>query len=383
MSDSATVELTRRLIERESENPPGNERAVASYIHERLKDSPVPFDVEVYDVEPGRPNVVARAGNPENGTALLTGHTDVVPAHSEDWSRDPYELCEDDGRIVGRGSADMKGALAAKIVATESYYESTSDPGEVILGFVVDEEANGAGTRALVENGVDADVAIIGEPTELQVCVAQKGVARYTVTAYGESGHSGRPDDAVNAISVMNRVIERIEAFDDRLREETSHEQLAPETITVTEVEGGIGPNVVPDKVTATVDWRFLPGTTSPESFDRRLAELLEGVQFDGTAVDTDIERIVFARAAEVDTDHQAVQTVVDAANSVGVPANAVGFNAATDARFLVHDAKIPAILFGPGSIEHDAHTVDESIRVADLEVTVETYLAALNRLLS
>ncbi|WP_433629444.1 M20 family metallopeptidase [Halomicrococcus sp. NG-SE-24] len=377
------VALTRDLVERESENPPGNERVVAEFLRTRLEDSSIPFEVASYEVESDRPNVVARVGNPEHGSVLLTGHVDVVPANASEWTGDPYRLREQDGRIVGRGTADMKAALAAKVLATESYYEAVDDPGEVILGFVVDEEDTGAGTRALVERGVDADAAIIGEPTEREVCIAQKGVARYEVTVNGESGHSGRPDDAVNAVAGLRQVLERIEAFDDRLREETNHEFLAPETITVTEIEGGIAPNVVPDSATATVDWRFLPGTTSADPFDRRLRELLDDVTVDGRTIDVDIERTVFARAAAVPANHDLVQGVLDAADSVGVSADAVGFNAATDARFLIHDAGIPAVLFGPGSIQNDAHTVDESISVTDLVSTVDTYRAALERLLS
>ncbi|WP_227380394.1 M20 family metallopeptidase [Haladaptatus halobius] len=381
--EQAVVDLTRDLVECESENPPGNEHTVAEYLRTRLESSSVPFEVTSYEVAPNRPNVVARVGNPAHGSVLLTGHVDVVPANAEDWTGDPYLLREQNGRIVGRGTADMKAALAAKILATESYYDATNDPGEVILGFVVDEENTGMGTRALVDRGVEAYAAIIGEPTELEVCVAQKGVARYNVTVHGESGHSGRPDDAVDAIAGLGQVLARIEAFDDRLRDETAHEFLAPETITVTKVDGGIAPNVVADHATATVDWRILPGTTSAETFDNRLRELLADITVNGQAIEIEFERTVFARAAAVPADHDLVRAILTAADSAGVAADAVGFNAATDARFLVHDAGIPTVLFGPGSIQHDAHTVNESISVRDLLSTVETYQEALERLLS
>ncbi|WP_266081307.1 M20 family metallopeptidase [Haladaptatus caseinilyticus] len=377
------IELTSDLIRHKSENPPGNEHSVADYLKARLQSSPVPFEIESYEVAPGRPNVVARVGNPSNGSVLLAGHTDVVPAHATDWSADPYEPTVQNGRLVGRGAADMKGALAAKILATEAYYNETDEPGQVIIAFVVDEEANGAGMKTLVDQGIDADAAIIGEPTDLQVCTAQKGVVRYKVTVRGESGHSGRPDDAINAISGLNRVIERIETFDDRLRKEEKHPLLAPETITVTEVEGGIAPNVVPDMATATVDWRFHPGRTDPDKFDHRLRELLDGINLDNRPLSIELGRTVFARAAEITPDHEFVDILCDAAQTAGVSADVIGFNAATDARFLIHDAGVPTVLFGPGSIEHDAHTVDESVRVTDLTVTTEAYRVALTRFLS
>lgn len=377
------VALTGELVARESENPPGNEREVAEYLQARLESSPVPFEVETDEVEAGRPNVVASAGDPAKGSVLLTGHMDVVPANTADWTSDPFDLREQNGRVVGRGTSDMKGALAAKVLAAEAYVETTDDPGEVILAFVVDEEDAGTGTRALVGGGIDADAAILGEPTELDICVAQKGCVRYEVSVRGESGHSGRPDEAINAITGLRRILDRIEALDERLRAETAHDLLASETVTVTEIGGGIAPNVVPDAATATVDWRFHPGPTEPDPFDHRLRETVADVIVDGDPVDVEAERTVFARAAEIPADHELVRTVLDAADAAGVSADAVGFDAATDARFLVHDAEIPTVLFGPGSIEGDAHTVDESVRIADLEATIDTYRGALERLLS
>jgi acetylornithine deacetylase/succinyl-diaminopimelate desuccinylase family protein len=380
--DGDVVALVRELVARASENPPGDERAVAEYVESRLEASPVPFDVESYEAAPDRPNVVATVGDPAHGSVLLTGHLDVVPATAADWSGDPYELRERDGRVVGRGVADMKGALAAKVLAAEQYYRATDDPGEVCLAFVVDEEVGGAGTRALVERGVDVDAAVVGEPSDLQIGVAQKGVVRYEVTVRGESGHSGRPDDAVNAIEGMRRVLERIEALDSRRRAETSHPFLAPETVTVTEIHGGIAPNVVPDTVRATVDWRLLPGATDPDPFDRELRAAVGDATLDGAPVDVTVERTVFARPAEVPADHDLVRTVRAAAEAVGVAAEPVGFDAVTDAHFLVHDAGVPTVVFGPGSLERDAHTVDESVAVADLELTVDVYRETLGGLL-
>ncbi|WP_101295827.1 M20 family metallopeptidase [Halegenticoccus soli] len=375
IDEESLVKLTGDLVGRRSENPPGEEAAVADFLAERLEASPVPFAVETYDAVDGRPNVVARAGDSARGTVLLTGHTDVVPADPDEWSGDPYRLRREGDRVVGRGIADMKGALAAKILAAESYLASADAPGEVVLGFVVDEEWGGRGTRALVARGVDADYAVIGEPTDLQVCVAQKGVARYRITVRGRSAHSGRPDAGRNAIEGMSRVLTRLEEFDGRLREETSHRLLDPETGTVTEISGGSAPNVVPDRATVTFDWRFLPGAgETAEPFDERLHDALDTVELDGQPIACEVERIVFARAAELAPDHDLVEATVTAAADVGVDSAPVGFNAATDARFLIHDAGVPTVLFGPGSIERDAHTVDESVRTADVVDCARAY---------
>jgi len=379
---SELVEFTGELVAIASENPPGNEGEVATYLTERLAASSVPFDIEVHEVAPGRPNVIARVGDPRNGSVLLCGHTDVVPAAATDWSGDPYDLRECNGRLIGRGVADMKGALAAKLLAAERYYHETDDPGEVILAFVVDEEHDGAGARALVDRGIDADAAVIGEPTELEVCIAQKGVLRSHIVVHGRGAHSGRPDEGLNAIVGAARVVERLETLDATLREETTHPLLAPETLTVTEISGGTAPNVVPDRVRLTVDWRLHPERTDPGVLDERLVETVSGPLIDDQPLSIDLERTVFARGAAVDPESDLIEETVRAASAVGRSASVIGFNAATDARFLVHDAGIPTILFGPGSIERDAHTVDESISKADLVATMETYTELLTRLL-
>jgi acetylornithine deacetylase/succinyl-diaminopimelate desuccinylase-like protein len=367
------------LVSRRSENPPGAEAPVAEWLAGRFADSPVAFDVATEEVEPGRPNVVARAGDPSRGSVLLTGHTDVVPADPEAWTTHPYEPTVRDGRLHGRGTADMKGAVGAMVVAAERYLARTTAPGEVVLAFVVDEEHDGAGTRALVEGGVDADVAVVGEPTDLDVCTATKGVARYDVTVHGESCHSGRPDEGRDAVRGLAAVVDRVAALDDDL-EATTHPVLSHEDATVTEASGGLAPNVVADRARATVDWRFLPGRTRPAPFDRRVREVLSEVTVEGTPFEVTVERSVFARAAETDPDHPAVAAVRAAAADCGVPADTVGFDAATDARFLVHDAGVPTVHFGPGSLAGDAHAVDESVALADLEAAAAVYEAFLGR---
>ena len=375
------VTATTELVSRASENPPGEEQAVATWLVDRLDDSPVPFTVESEPVAPDQPNVVARTGDPERGSVLLTGHTDVVPANADDWTTDPYEPTVRDGRLYGRGTADMKGAIGAMIVATERYCKRTDAPGEVVLGFVVDEEHGGAGMQAFVDNGLEADVAVVGEPTDLDVCTAIKGVARYEAVVEGESCHSGQPDEGRDAIRGLRELIARVEALDDEL-ESTSHSVLAHEDVTVTEVTGGLAPNVVAGSATATIDWRCLPGETEPGPLDDRIHGALADLRVDGAALSVALDRTVFARAGETDPNHRIVTATLDAAHERGIDAEVIGFDAATDARFLIHDAEIPTVHFGPGSLTEDAHTVDESVAVADLVAATAVYEEVLSRTL-
>ena len=378
----ALLSLTAELVARKSENPPGNEQAVVELLRDRLQQSSISFAIETQAVQPERTNVIARAGDPAHGTVLLTGHMDVVPADATAWSGDPYELREEGGRVIGRGVADMKGALAAKLLAAEAYLSATDRPGEVILAFVVDEEHGGSGTRALVENGITADVALVGEPSQLNVCIAQKGTVRYEITVTGRNAHSGTPDQGADAIRGASRILSRLDTFDADIRADRTHPLLDPETVTVTEIQGGIAPNVVADHAELVVDWRLHPRPADPTAFDKRLERLLAEVALP-PGVQVSFVRDVYAPGAEIDAAHPVVGMVQAAANDAGVDAGVTGFNAVTDARFLIHDANIPTVVFGPGSIESDAHTVDESIAIQDLVAAAETYRHFLCRYFS
>jgi len=171
------IELTRQLIRIPSENPPGGEGEIAEFIAEKLKD--LGLTVRVYEFKPGRPSVVGLlSGVKEKPTLMFNGHMDTVPVGDKDlWSVEPFEGVLRDGRIYGRGAADMKGALAAMIASVKAIVESEVNlRGRLILTFVADEEVTGYGTRDLIRRGYRADFAIVGEPNELNVQTAHKGL---------------------------------------------------------------------------------------------------------------------------------------------------------------------------------------------------------------
>jgi succinyl-diaminopimelate desuccinylase len=176
-------------------------------------------------------------------------------------------------------------------------------------------------------------------------------------------------------------VLDRVKTLDDVRAQE--HDLFTPgPTISITEIEGGLAHNVVPDEATATLDWRTLPNRDrDPETFDDRLTEVIEDVTLDGDSVEIEYEREFFSPGSEVDPDAEIVQATLAAAREAGIDADCTGLNAVSDARFLTQ-AGIPTILFGPGSVEDDAHTVDESITIDELHKTVETYRGVLNRFL-
>lgn len=371
------IDTTAELVNRPSVNPGGTEAAIVDYLLERLNASPVPFDIETTEVLPDRSNVVACAGDAERGSILLTGHMDVVPADESRWSGDPFSLRHKGDELVGRGVADMKGALAAQLIAAETYLNSVDDPGEVVLAFVVDEENGGTGTKRFVETSPNVDCAIIGEPTSMNVCTAQYGCARYYVHATGQSAHAGRPEQGRNPIHAVPQILTALRQLDD-VMEEYEHGLLSHGSVTPTELRSSTAHNVIPDDASITIDWRFPPGVSdSPSWFDTRLSEALPN-----DAYSTEAERYNYYPAIETDQDADIVDVLVRAANEAGRQAEVTGFHAGSDARYLVPVADIPTVLFGPGSIEADAHTVDESVSAKTLHAAAETYYIALDTFL-
>jgi len=373
------VSLTKELVDRPSENPPGQEEDVAVFIEDYLTTSDVPFDVELDYLEPGRPNIIARVGDPTQGSFLFTGHLDVVPADAEGWDTPPFNLQIENDRLVGRGVADMKAAVAAMILAAERYWMTEQPTGELVLAFVMGEETGGIGSEGLVANGIKADGAILGEPTDLALCIAQKGVLRYTVTVEGVSSHASVPEQGVNAVQGIRHIIDSLEQFDTQQRNQTTHELLSPECVTPTLIEGGTKANVVPRTATLHLDWRILPGKRAVDDYNELLTEVLDKALM-GTPYEASWNRYRVIEGLEIPQSTPIVEAVSAAANDVNLPVTLLGFNAATDARYFIHSANIPTLLFGPGSIERDAHTVNESISIDDLETAYDVYFHTLHR---
>lgn len=372
--------LLEELVTRPSENPPGREKAVAEYLVERIESSPVPFGIEVSRVEPDRPNVIARAGDPSKGSVLLTGHTDVVPAKAADWSGDPYDLNERDGRLIGRGVSDMKGGLAAELCAAESFFQDAEESGEVILAFVVGEETGGAGMANLVREGIDADAAILGEPTEMNICTAQKGALFFELVVRGCAAHSSQPQNGVNAIETLCGIVAQLEELtsSNTTGGNIGGEAFWTETVAATEIEGGETHNVVPDHASTTIDWRIPPSKQEyPEDYRRRVEQFLAQIG-DPTDGEIEWESIQYTKPAQISPQEPIVTALSSATSDFGVDGRLTGFNAGTDARILINRGHIPTALFGPGSIKSDAHTVDESVAFDDLVLASKVYRKAL-----
>ena len=376
--------LAATLVRIETENPPGNERPAAEYVHEWFGHHGIDSTL-LTDPDPERPQVGARVGD-GGPTLVLNGHTDVVPAGDHDeWSYPPYDGVVDDGRLYGRGSVDMKTGIAvAMLTALElrEDLESEELDGSIVVHAAMGEETAAPGTRTLLEAGFDGDMGIVLEPTECRVATSAKGLAWYELSWPGEPSHASRPDQGHNAIGDLPAVLGAVDAYDARLRDRT--DPLCGQAYaTVTRVLAGEGTNraVLPDRGSLVLDRRILPGE-SVSDVDSEVAALAEAVERDHD-IALSWERTETYASASIPTDHPLAETVREHAAAVaGAPEEPWGIEASTDVRNFVNDAGIPAITWGPGSLEQ-AHTVDEYVDLPAAEAGLEALRRAARDLLS
>jgi succinyl-diaminopimelate desuccinylase len=366
------LRYARALIAAPSENPGGAEDEVADVAMSILTD--LAADIQVVRSEDGRPSVVARIGSGERPHLAWNGHLDTVPAGDlSTWSRGPFEGAVVDGRLVGRGACDMKGPIASALGAVSALrHAGLSLTGTLELHLVADEELAGIhGARVLRDQGLlDQDAAIVGEPSEMEIALAERGGAWVRAVAHGKAAHGSQPDRGINAILTMSRFLLRLpEALPDRV-----HPLVGAPTVNVAMVTGGSAPNVVPDRCEVEIDRRILPGEEDPEEVLAPFRLLVGDLVAERPETDIEISLKDWTEAAETTGDSAIAALVRDAiAAETGSPPPFVGFTGITDARFYINDAHIPTVIAGPGSLSL-AHTANESIGVAEMVVAARAY---------
>ncbi len=378
--------ILKDLVAIPSVNPMGRdvsgagflETRVTEYLVRHLAQLGVPF--EQIEIVPGRSNVLARLDSPAaTRTVLLDAHQDTVPV--DGMTIEPFSPVERDGRLYGRGSCDVKGGLAAMLSAfTRLAHERPPGMPNVVLSMTCDEEATSLGINHLTESWsgrstpyrlcpTRPDVAIVAEPTGLDIVVAHRGATRWKLHTQGRACHSSRPGDGINAIYRMARVVVCLEDFAKWLPDSRpAHPRCGPATLSVGRIEGGSSVNIVPDTCTIEIDRRVIPG-------ENVLAVIDEIAGFLRTRLDFDvIHDPPYCASAPLGDEHntdlarelmQAITTTVGLKEIVGVP---YGTHASRFAR-----AGVPSVVFGPGDIAQ-AHTKDEWIEISQLDQAEEIY---------
>ena len=349
--------LLRDLVAIDSVNPTlvagaAGEAAVARRLVQEFEAMGV--SVEVQEVAPGRPNVVATLeGRAPGRSLMLCGHIDTVGVTG---MAAPFSPVERDGRLYGRGAQDMKSGVAAMVDAVRAVAEGGGlAAGRVVVACVVDEEHSSIGADALVTRW-RADAGVVTEPTDLDIAVAHKGFEWSEIETVGRAAHGSRPAEGIDAIRHMGRVLGELDALDRALQAGRRHARLGPASLHASTIAGGRELSSYPDHCTLQVERRTLPG--EPEgALDREVAALLARLSAADAAFNAQA-RTLFARPPyEIDSAHPLHGLLVTAARGAGCRADTIGMSFWTDAAVL-GAAGIPSVLFGP--IGAGLHGVDE-----------------------
>lgn len=376
-----TLRLAQAMIRIPSVNPPGEEAAVAAYLDDYLRRAGL--DVHVSEVLPGRPNVVATAEfGPGGPTVVLNGHTDVV-AVGEGWDGDPFSGAVHDGKLYGRGAADMKGPLASIIQAVLAVRRSGAVRcGRAIVTAVMGEEYGNLGTKDLVRRGLRADHAIVGEPSELLPVIAHKGTVRYEIVVDGKAAHGSVPEAGLNAIYKTMAIVAELEGLHRQLSARPPHPLVGSPSLNVGTIAGGSGTCIVPAQCRITIDRRVVPGEPV-ERAHQEIQEILDALGGRDPALRARLTLQNVAPAMEIAADQPVVGAVRRAAEAVlGRDPGVHGWTATADSNILVNDLGIPTVIFGPGSIRQVAHQPNEYVPISELHAATQIYALVLADLL-
>jgi succinyl-diaminopimelate desuccinylase len=375
------IELTRELVRFRSVNPPGNEGEVAEFLAGRLWE--LGLEATVQEVEPGRANVVGRLPGAGGEPLVFTGHLDVVPPGGQRWDHDPFEAELVDGRVYGRGSADMKGGVAAIITAMAALAASGFHPtGDVILAATCGEEAGMLGARAMVDakSLPGGGNLVVAEPSTLDVFHGEKGVLWLKVRALGRTAHGSMPWLGINAISAIARLIPALEAYPFEYEESTL---LGKPTLSVNVITGGNKTNVVPDVCEIEVDMRTVPGQdhAALAAHVTRLAHEAAAAIHPDLRIEVEVDQDV--APLETERTHPLVEAMVASVRAVrGKDPEVGGVTYGTDGAHLGPGFGMPVVICGPGA-QSMAHQPDEYVEVDQLVQAAEIYVDLARRLLS
>ena len=373
----------------------GNERDIRDHLATRLDD--LGLEVEAFDADldliradPGYPGsevdrsdlplVIAHLNRGAPGRrVLLNGHMDVVPAGDvTSWRSDPFDPVVEDGVMYGRGTSDMKGGVTA-ILETVKHLTDARHAGPVTVAFVPSEEDGGAGTLAAIRHGLDADVAIIPEPTNLEIVTAHGGAITFALKVPGRAAHAATRTEGISALDMLVPVLDALRRDEAARNSDPADERMAelglPYPTIVGEISGGSWASTVMDEL--VVNGRY--GVRLGQSCDEAATDLRNAVLgmweshefLSEHPLDLTIYGARFGSCA-IDADHPLATGLADVfETTTGTPTALKGLPAATDMRLLVEEGGIPTVVFGPGELRH-AHSADERVRLSDIDTCAQ-----------
>jgi succinyl-diaminopimelate desuccinylase len=359
-------EFLRQLIQADTTSDKG-ELAAAQIIAAELDRSGIDSRIDTWDET--RANIVAHIKSTEQKPALLfVCHLDVVGPGEAAWSHPPFEAVESNGKIYGRGSADMKGGIAAIAATIRQIVDSgTKLQGDIILLCAAGEETDSCGVRRFMREsswlGKPAGI-VIPEPTDFAVVTAHRGMIWLKITTKGKAAHSSAPELGINAINSMKTFLNELDNYRFDIQ---PHPLLGSYSMSINTISGGKAMNVVPDQCTVGIDIRTLPGQNH-ERIINDFKQIFTRLKQQNPTFNAEVSVDRTVEAMETDPQCSFVREFCAAVGTNET--KAVGFT--TDAPHL-RPLGAPIVIFGPGKPEL-CHKPDEYIDIKDAEKAVEHY---------
>lgn len=373
VTDAEVAQVCQKLVSIKSVNPPGNEQQLAEFVTGYLKEAGIEAELVAHST--GRASVLGRLKGTAGGTGILfSAHLDTVPVGVEQWVHPPFDGVMADGKVWGRGSADMKGGMAAMLVAAKYLASAKLNlRGDLVLGLTAGEEVDSLGAEALVHRpemqGVQ--VLIVSEPSSNDIFVAEKGALWLEISTHGKTAHGSMPDLGLNAVMMMVKFLAEFEKMEIPFQ---MHPMLGNFSRSVNTIEGGVKTNVVPDHCAITVDMRTVPGQKHAEIVSQveALFKQLAGQMPDFRA---SVKVVNDRPPVTTNPNHPAVQRFCAISERIlGKPSTPKGVRYYTDAATYVPALDIPMIICGPGEAGM-AHQPNEFVEVKKMGEAVRIYL--------
>jgi succinyl-diaminopimelate desuccinylase len=343
----------------------------------------------VVEVAPGRPNVIAviDGGGGPGPTLAFEGHTDVVTEGAlDDWTVDPFGAVIENGRLYGRGSADMKSGVAAMLFGVRALELAGPFPGRVKVCALVDEEGMMLGAKHLVSSGEadDIDAAVICEPEAGEICTTAKGAIRLRIELRGKMAHGAMPQHGRNPIVPAAQVVLALHELQAQLqRSHPPHPHLGDVYVTPTVALAGSTDqiNVIPGTCTVCVDVRTVPGVDHESVVEQIAGAAVLAAGDSGVTVRVTV--VDDRPPVEIPADSPVVVALAGAHEAVyGEPARYGGVPGATDGTILTRDTGMPTVVYGPGG-KWIAHQADEFVEVEEIVRAARVYAETARRYLT
>ncbi|MFX0209828.1 MAG: M20 family metallopeptidase [Candidatus Hodarchaeota archaeon] len=380
MRDEIT-EFLANLVKAKSINPPGDTRQATRVIREKLRE----FDLkaEFVAVDEDKPNIIARINPDKRPELLFNSHIDTVPLGELDqWEYDPLDAKIVDGIMYGRGVADAKSSVAAMIMAAKTILEmNVTLNGTLIINPVSDEEVGGLkGAKYILDEGyINPDYVVIGEQTDNQIAIVEKGIIWFTIKTIGKTAHASTPWDGVSAIQKMIKLLTLVEERIGAKIKTQRHPLTPPPSMNIGTIKGGVKTNVVADLCEVTIDRRFLPHE-NPESIIKEFSDIIK--ELEGTDPDFKVEfqEPLIGLPINTSPDEKIVKIAQHVCEGLNLSSELIGYKQASDGRFF-SEKGIPTIILGP-SDPKVGHTPNEHVKIDDVITATKIYsLLAINAL--